>query len=216
MRIIDLSQPVYDGCPNCPAHPAVQSRIIADHPADGWQMEHLSLASHTGSHIDAPLHKIAGGKSIDQFPLTRFAGPAHIADCRDVQPGQGLDAAYLRGKLPEKIRGLFVLLATGWGNRRANDELWLRRSPYLAPDGAAWLAESGVPLVGIDHYSIGGSGEDNVLCHEILLGREVLVVEELFFPDEVFSLPQPIEFWALPVNFPGHSGAFCRPVLHLP
>lgn len=179
-------------------------------------MEHLDMTSHTGSHVDAPLHKIAGGKSIDAFPLERFAGPALIADCRDTGPGEALDAEYLRCRLPEKIQGLFVLLATGWGNRRAADDDWLYRSPYLSPKGASWLVERGVSLVGIDHYSIGGSGEDNVLCHEILLKNEVLVVEELRFPEEAFLLPQPVEFWALPVNLQGHSGAFCRPILRLP
>lgn len=216
MNIVDLSQPVFDACPNCPVHPPVRSRIIADHPADGWRMEHLELASHTGSHVDAPLHKLAGGKAIDAYPLDRFVGPAWIVDCRDARPGQPLGADLLRSRLPSKIRGTFPLLATGWGRRRAKDDLWLHQSPYLAPDGAAWMAEQGVPLVGIDHYSIGGSGEDNVRCHEILLQNEILIVEELNFPDAVFALPQPVEFWALPINLPGHSGAFCRPVLRLP
>ena len=216
MRLIDLSQPVFDRCPNCPAHPPARSRLIANHPGDDWRMEHLEMTSHTGSHLDAPLHKLAGGKSIDAFPLERFVGPALIVDCRDARPSQALDAEYLDRRLPEKIDGLFVLLATGWGRQRAADDLWLYHSPYLSPKGASWLVERGVPLVGIDHYSIGGSGEDNVLCHEILLGNEVIVVEELRFPEEVFSLPQPVEFWALPVNLPGHSGAFCRPILHLP
>jgi kynurenine formamidase len=216
MRLIDLAQPVTDGCPHCPVHPPVRSRIIADHPADGWRMEHLDLAIHTGSHVDAPLHKIAGGKAIDDFPLERFVGPAVIADCRDATPGQPLGPAFLAPRLPESLSGRFVLLATGWGDRRASNDLWHHQSPYLAPSGAEWLVENGVPLVGIDHYSIGGSGEDNTACHEILLGHEVLVVEELHFPAEVFTLPQPVTFWAVPVYFPGHSGAFCRPLLQLP
>lgn len=216
MRIVDLSQPVFDGCPNCPAHPPVTSRIIADHPSDGWRMERLDMASHTGSHVDAPLHKFAHGKAIDAYPLERFARLALIADCRDAQPGEALGARTLSGRLPSDIQGFIVLLATGWGNRRAKEDLWLHHSPYLAPDGAELLVEHGVPLVGIDHYSIGGSGKDNALCHEILLKNDVLIVEELHFPDEVFSLPQPVEFWALPFNLPGHSGAFCRPILRIP
>src|SRR5437763_1505934 len=74
MRLIDLSQPLYDGCPNCPAHPPVQSTIIADHARDGWRVELLTLSNHTGSHIDAPLHKLAGARSLDDMPLERFVG----------------------------------------------------------------------------------------------------------------------------------------------
>jgi kynurenine formamidase len=69
--------------------------------------------------------------------------------------------------------------------------------------------------VGIDHYSIGGSGPLNAETHTILLGAGVWVVEELKFPEEVFALPAPQKFWALPLNWPGCSGAFCRPVLEL-
>src|SRR5215212_2325949 len=72
MRLIDLSQPVFDGCPNCPAHPPVRVTLGATHEKDGWRLELLHFASHTGSHVDAPLHKLAGGASLDDLPLDRF------------------------------------------------------------------------------------------------------------------------------------------------
>jgi kynurenine formamidase len=49
--------------------------------------------------------------------------------------------------------------------------------------------------------------------HTVLLGAGVWVVEELHFPAEVFALPQPVRYMGLPVNFRGHTGAFCRPVV---
>jgi kynurenine formamidase len=85
----------------------------------------------------------------------------------------------------------------------------------LSPDGARWLIEHGVRGVGIDHYSIAGGGEINAETHTILLSAGVWIVEELKFPPEVFALPQPLKFWALPMNWPGCSGAFCRPVVEI-
>src|SRR4051794_7346790 len=154
MKLIDLSQPLYHDAPNCPSHPPVGAKIIADHPADSWRMEHLTLASHTGSHLDAPLHKIAGGKSIDQLPLETFVGPAFIFDLRDSQPDRAIDGATL-SKLADArdLRDRIVLLATGWGDRRAKSEEWLRHSPYVSPDGARWLVQQKVRGIGIDHYS---------------------------------------------------------------
>jgi arylformamidase len=211
VRIIDLSQPLFDGCPNCPVHPRVKIEVIASHEKegpDGWHMEHLSFASHTGSHVDAPLHKLQGGKAIDDFPLERWVGPARIADLRGIRAGSAITAEMLAGKLPAGVKDSFALLATGWGQKRAASREWLHEAPFVSADGARWLVEQGARGVGIDHFSI-GDGQ----THAILLGRPVLIIEELNFPAEVFALAQPVEFWALPVNLRGHSGAPCRPVL---
>jgi len=217
MRLIDLSQPMTDAGPNCPVHPPIQFRQIANHAADGWQMELMTLASHTGSHLDAPLHKMAGGVSIDQIPLEAFVGPAVIADLRGIAADTAIEPALLESRLPAVLSDRIVLLATGWGDRRAKTLEWQAHSPFLAPTAAQWLVDRRIRAVGIDHYSIGGSREPgNARTHEILLGANVWVVEELRFSAEAFALPQPFQFWALPINLPGFSGSFCRPVAVVP
>ena len=214
MRLIDLSQPVFHDSPNCPAHPPVRAEILKDHPESGWRVELLTIASHTGSHVDAPLHKIAGGASLDAIPLESWCGPAFIADLRGLTADARITGAMLEAKLPADLGNRIVLLATGWGAKRARTEEWLRRSPCLSEDGARWLVEKKVRGVGIDHYSIGGGTEPtNERVHTILLGAGMWVVEELRFTDEVFALKQPLSYMGLPVNFRGFSGGFCRPVV---
>lgn len=213
MRLIDLSQPMYDGCPNCPAHPPVRSDIIATHETDGWRVELLTLASHTGSHVDAPLHKLAGTASLDDLPLETWIGPARIADLRDAAEDEPITADRLAAALPDFAADTITLLATGWGDRRTKDDVWLNHSPYLTPDGAQWLVDRGARGVGIDHFSIAGQGEINEQTHTTLLSNGVWIVEELHFPDELFALPQPVNFQCLPINLKGHTGAWCRPVV---
>jgi arylformamidase len=219
MQLIDLSQPMYDGCPNCPVHPPVSAKAVATHTEDSlgsWHMEHVSTASHTGSHLDAPLHKIRGGKAIDDFPLDAFMGPAHIVDLRGIAPRTPITAAMLAGKLSGDLAGSIVLLATGWGDKRAVTNEWHFDAPFLSEEGARWLVERGIKMVGIDHYSIGGSAEPgNAATHTVLLSALVLIVEDLHFPAIAFTVSQPVQFMALPVNFRGFSGSFCRPVLML-
>src|SRR6476646_833177 len=79
MRLIDLSQPVYHNAPNCPVHPPVKSELIATHEKDGWQCELLTLSNHTGSHVDAPLHKISGG--VLQAALPKLPADAIVLLC---------------------------------------------------------------------------------------------------------------------------------------
>ncbi len=213
MKLIDLSQPVYHECPNCPVHPLVQVENLSTHEADGWLCEKFTLSNHTGSHVDAPLHKIAGAASLDEIRLESWVGPAYIADLRDCVPNQAIDATLLKSRLPDDLRDKIVLLATGWGSKRERSQEWLYQSPFLSPDGAQFLVDSGVRGVGIDHYSVGGIAEWNEKTHTVLLGAGVWIVEELRFTPEVFDLPQPVQFWALPVNFQGATGAFCRPVI---
>lgn len=216
MKLLDLSQPLYDGSPNCPVHPPVRSTILKDHPQSGWRVEHLSLSNHSGSHVDAPLHKIAGGASLDEIPLETFVGPAYIADFRGVGPSAPITGAMLASKLTKPLAGTIVLLATGWGQKRAHSHEWLYDSPYLAADGARWLVERKIHGVGIDHYSIGSMSDAiNPIVHTILLEAGVWIVEELRFPAEAFAVPQPCKFWSLPINLKGHTGAFCRPVIEV-
>jgi kynurenine formamidase len=208
MRLIDMSQPIFDQCPNCPEHPPVRSEVIATHEAVGWRLEKLTLANHTGSHVDAPLHKIAGAPCLDDIPLEKWVGRAYLADLRPSQPDHRYGPADLEPRLGRfDLRDRIVLLCTGWGERRQRSDEWLNHAPMLGHDGARWLVERGIRGVGIDYYSIG-----DATTHEILLSKGVWIVEELSFPREVFDLPQPVEFWTLPVNLKGHTGAFCRPV----
>ena len=215
LRLIDMSQPVFDAGPNCPGHPPIRSEVVIDHERGAWHMESLTMASHTGSHLDAPLHKIAGGKAIDEIPLDRFTGPAYIADLRPLEPKALITAEKLAAALPADLPpDSIVLMATGWGDIRERSERWLYESPKLTPDGAEWLAAKQIRGLGIDHWGIGGWDVPNdEAVHTILLGREIWIVEELRFPPEVYALTPPQTFMALPIHLKGHSGAWCRPVM---
>ncbi|HVU35088.1 MAG TPA: cyclase family protein [Opitutaceae bacterium] len=208
MRLIDLSQPLYDAAPNCPVHVPVSFRRTEDHSDTGWRMEVITMATHTGSHVDAPLHKVPGGRSVDQLPLETFVGPARIADLRFATPRLPIGADILARALPAAVADEIILLATGWGEKRAKTDEWLHQAPHVDATGARWLVDRRVRAVGIDHYTV-GDGE----THAILLGAGIWIVEELRFPPAAFEIAAPAKFWALPMNWPGCSGAFCRPVI---
>lgn len=217
MHIFDLSQPLHDGCPNCPAHPPIRLPRTADHAADGWRMEEFHMASHSGTHLDAPLHKLAGGNSIDTFPLEQFTGRPVVADLSSIaHEDMPIGPEILERELGQSsVDGnSVVLLNTGWGHRRAATAEWWHHSPWLSSAGAAWLVERGVRGVGIDHFSIGGTRQDaNAKTHEVLLEAGVWIVEELCFRDGWQEAVDGSFFQALPLLLPGFSGSPCRAVL---
>lgn len=137
---------------------------------------HISCSLHTGSHIDAPLHHLAGGDSADALPLSSMIGPAFVgdfADANEIGPRE-LDSLNLPA-------GTVRLLC-----RTSNSQLWAsvdRRfhDDFVAitPDGAQWLADRGVRLVGIDYLSVESFHAKSSDTHRRLLEAGVVILEGL-------------------------------------
>jgi arylformamidase len=212
-RLWDLSQPIrHDG----PAWPEYDPPTITHNyrlGAEGVNAETVHLNTHMGTHVDVPFHFDDDGPSVERMPLEAFAGPASFLDlrerveaCQEIGPDQ-LDSAL--GLLRE---GDFAVLVTGWGERRANSEEFLKRWPYLGGEGARALLERGAVGVGIDALSIGGWGgpEKGEPSHLALLGAGVVIVEDMRIPEELIGRRAFVS--AFPVLLEGCGGAWTRAV----
>lgn len=83
MRIIDLSHEIFSGMPVYPGDPEVLVEPVESVDSMSWQVSRLSLGTHTGTHVDAFLHMVDGGASIDRMGLERFMGPAQLVHVDD-------------------------------------------------------------------------------------------------------------------------------------
>ncbi|CAG9579491.1 hypothetical protein LMJF_31_3050 [Leishmania major strain Friedlin] len=92
MRLVDLSLPLYDGMPVYDGDPPVHVTKVCTREKDGWEVRHLQMGSHTGTHVDAPAHMHEDGSNLDEVPLTRFCGPAVVVKVADSSfpPNKGL------------------------------------------------------------------------------------------------------------------------------
>jgi arylformamidase len=205
-RVYDVSRPLRHGGVIYPGDPEIafraHSSIDAGDPAN---VTALGLGSHSGTHVDAPSHFLPGGTPVDRIPLERLIGPAVVLDL----PGDlaSVGAADLaRQELGGHRR---VLLRTR--NSAAMAET--RFTPdycALALDGAEYLLDNGVELVGIDALSIEPFGSDDYAVHHLLLGRGVVIVEGL---DLSAASAGVYQFLCLPLRLQELDGAPARAVL---
>lgn len=205
MRIYDVSLPIRSGMVVWPGDAEVVVETVQSQ-ADGSRanVSAARLGLHTGTHVDAPCHFIAGAAGVESLALDALIGPAWVAELE--ADGPITAQALARANIPVDAQRL--LLKTG------NSALWERPAfcpdfAYLTPDAARWVVERGIRLIGVDYLSVEAATGDGS-THETLLGAGVVVVEGL-------SLSQVSGGWytlyCLPLNVPGADGAPARVVL---
>ena len=86
MKIIDLSQPLFDGMEVYPGDPEVHIKQIHNLDKEGWRLRYLQFSTHIGTHADALSHMDEKGISIDKFPLERFIGKTYLVKQTDILP----------------------------------------------------------------------------------------------------------------------------------
>jgi arylformamidase len=208
MKIYDISLTVTPALTVWPGDPPiVLERMVKMEDGAHNNISRIASGVHAGTHVDAPYHFIAGGKTIETLPLESLIGPASVVEIAEDR--QLIGAADLRSAGVR--RGMErVLLKTG------NNRYWLQPGlPFqkdfaaLNQDGAAYLVECGVRLVGIDYFSI-APFDDSVPTHRTLLGAEIVILEGINLSEVQAGK---YDLYCLPVKLGGSDGAPARAIL---
>jgi kynurenine formamidase len=179
MRITDLSQPIRTGMQVYPGDPEVTVTTVATVAQDGYQVVSLHAGSHTGTHLDAPLHSILGGESVDGIDLGRLVGPARIVQCGSPAPHEVIRWASVAGQLQDLDGIAMVLFHTGWSEHFGSPRYL--EHPVLAVGVAEGLLAAGITVVGVDTLNPDSTlRNDGVLpFHTVFLGAGGVIVENL-------------------------------------
>lgn len=212
--IYDLAQPHFNNAPQFPEQPpnSIQYQQLA--VIKSATVERCTLMSHSGSHVDAPFHYLPELPCIHELPLSHFYGPCVALDLRGLQPAHPISAADLRKHEALITPGIFVLLKTGWGDKRANTKEFLTEWPYMSGDGAKYLLERNVKGMGLDGLSTGGYPDQKAEseAHMLLLGAQKLLLEDIHIPDALLDGKRR-HFAAFPILLANASGAWTRPLV---
>jgi kynurenine formamidase len=189
MRIIDLSQRLYDGLITHPSHPRIVISNFLVHeftaplyklPCKGFATKQLLISDHAGTHVDAPTHFHADSESIDQQPLDKFFGEAVLLDVSDKGIRQPVDLNLVQRTLERdhlEIRQGDIVLIRAWCGGWEHHEFL--RVCGLTIDAARWLRGAGMKAVGIDLANIEDNADMTRAVHVYLLQESVPIFENL-------------------------------------
>ncbi|MBM0231964.1 cyclase family protein [Micromonospora sp. STR1_7] len=185
-RLVELSHPISDGITTLPGWPgpritdwltfaASRERYA---PGVEFQVARIDMIANTGTYLDTPAHRWAGGDDLTGVSLDRLADLPGVV----VRVPAGIRAVDRLMLAPYEVAGRAVLLHTGWDAHFGTERYAAPEAPYLTGDGAQALADAGATLVGIDSINIddmspaaGGVRP----AHSTLLAADIPIVEHL-------------------------------------
>lgn len=199
----ELSHRITTGMQVYPGDPGVAIRPALELARDGVDVADVHLGSHTGTHLDAPSHTVKGGRTTAGIGLEELVGDAIVVHIDGLGPRQryGLAelAAALGGAVPDRVPRI-VVVDTGWASRFGTDAAL--EHPAIDPDAAAELLRRGMRVLAVDTLSPDPTGGDGFPVHEVVLGGDALIVENLCGLE---GLPERVRigFFPLPIDADG-------------
>lgn len=222
-----------------PGDPPFRLHRVADLEADGANVTEIRTSTHVGTHIDAPLHCVAGGGDVAGLAIDRLCGEAVVVDLshgRDVvvedlrsAPIRAGDRVLLRMSAERESADSTLRPAgpseqqgrehsvhpqvAAPGRKNHPDTFFLAREGKVSavtPEAAQWLVDAGVVLLGIDQASPDPVERPDLPAHRILLGAGVPILENL---DLRQAAPGRYELIVLPLPIRGGEAAPARAIL---
>jgi arylformamidase len=225
-RVVDLSNSLFVGMPSWQTNPELLFGPVKRAVRDIFTLSVVTqMHLHAGTHVDAPLHSRAGGKTLDSYSVEDFMGSGVVLDLRSKKAGEEITAQDL-GSFDSSIqRRDVVMLCTDWHKRRGMNHDYLYKWPFLGESASRFLVEKQIKAVGTEGMSIAG-WTDNVPAqgpvtkyssaeiHNLLLENDILVIEELSNLGEVLGSNKTARgfFTFAPVKFVGTEASPCRAV----
>ena len=179
--LVDLTHTIEEGMTTFDAHwhPFVSIKQLGRLGFEGRETREITFGTHTGTHVDAPLHFIEHGNSIDNIPLEKLVGQVTIIDLSFL----GSNGVVTSDIIPKEKISKKMIFKFGWEKFWGKKEFYLNY-PYFSANCAEYLVSCGVELIGYDTPSPDdsriklGTVEDSMI-HKIFLKNNIILVEYL-------------------------------------
>ena len=187
--IIDLTHTITPEMPMYPGSAAPSIKPTGSLTRDGFRETQLTIASHTGTHMDAPSHMLPRGSTLEVLPASQFCGRAVVLDVSDLPPRS---------------------VITGWERKWGTGAYYDDDFPVPDQEAAKYLVSCGLKGVGTDALSVDTLRDQQFLAHKTLLDGGLVILESLCLKKVVGRTD--LMLFALPLKFENADGAPVRAI----
>jgi len=202
-KIIDLTLPINNKMSGVTIDVAKQLAI------DGWNATTLHLYSHSGTHMDAPIHFEVNDQTIDQIPTERLISEAWVVDITNIKPNEFIEIHHLEGVAKDFKTGQSILLHTGW-SKKIRTPSYRDKLQRISENLANWFGEKKVNILGVEPPSVADVNniKEVTKIHQILMKKDIIIIEGLSNLDKISN--KKVTLIALPLKVEGGDGAPSR------
>lgn len=202
-KVVDLTLPISKEMPG------VDITTAKDLDIDGWNATNLHLYSHSGTHMDAPLHFGVNSSTIDQIESKRFISEAWIVDLTHLGSKASISVEDM-SPIADKIKkGQSLILKTGW-SKKVNTPAYRNELPRISEKLAEWIGEKQINILAVEPPSVADVNnlEEVTQIHTILMRNNIVIVEGLTNLDMLSK--EKVTLMAFPIKVKNGDGAPAR------
>lgn len=161
---------------------------------DEYHLTAFRMCAHNGTHVDAPFHFLADGRTIDEIKIESFVGMAYVAE------HHGIITAYDARKIIEKAKK---------ESPEAEKRILLKGEVEVSLEAAKVFASFDLLLLGNEAQTVGPE-DAPMAVHLTLLSAGVILLEGI----RLAEVSEGGYFLnAAPLNLAGSDGSPCRALL---
>ncbi len=213
-KLIDLTMMIEEGMQTFCAHwhPFVEITQMGRHGIENRETRKIILGTHTGTHVDAPLHFVETGETVENIPLDCLVGPATVLDFSHAADFQEISVSDLEETIGSNPKERLIF-RFDWDKRALGTSRYYTDHPFLSEDACIWLVENGCRLIALDapqpDNPVNGLGaEKDGVNHRILLGSNIIIVEYLIHLNLIKK--KVVDLVVAPLKIKGADGAPAR------
>jgi arylformamidase len=204
---IDISLTLRSNMVHWPGDPPFSIEHVREMDRDDTvNLSKITMGSHSGTHVDAPVHFIKGAKGVDRLLFDSLIGPARIIEIADADTMREEDLTGYGIKKGERI----ILRTRNSIKKILYRDAFTEDFVYLEKSAAEFLVSSGIKTLGVDYLSVGGYKKNGPDVHRLLLGAGILIIEGLDLSE---TPPGLYDMICLPMKILDSDGAPARVIL---